>query len=121
MPPGWSPGCGIKWSEWDRKVDIWEDLTSLPVSKRGPALSLVLGGEGRKIADKVPLATLKRAGSPDANEVESIEAGNGMPNIFRRESGLTYLRRLIGTRFGIEDQDKAIQVMVKTFSLRRKR
>ena len=73
MPPSWSPSCGLKWVDWDRKVEIWEDLTSLPVAKRGLALTLVLGGEARRIADKVPLPILKREGSPDAPEAAIVE------------------------------------------------
>ena len=45
---------------------MWEDLTSLPTNKSGIALNMVLSGEARKLADKIPLPILKRAGSPHA-------------------------------------------------------
>ena len=59
MPPGWNPPSGMKWTEWGRKVEMWEQLTSLPLSKRGIALAMVLSGEARKLADKIPLTTLQ--------------------------------------------------------------
>ena len=121
MPPPWSPHCGVKWIDWDRKVEIWEDLTSLPMNKRGLALSLVLGGQARRIADKVPLNIFKREGSPDAPEAETLEVGTNLPKINRRTTGITYLRKLIEARFGVEEQDKAIQVLLRLFSIRRRR
>ena len=124
MPPSWSPSCGLKWVDWDRKVEIWEDLTSLPVAKRGLALTLVLGGEARRIADKVPLPILKREGSPDAladaiHDNAAMVATNLLP-IKRRQSGINYLRLIIENRFGVEEQDKAIQALMRFFSVRRK-
>ena len=125
MPPSWSPSCGLKWVDWDRKVEIWEDLTSLPVAKRGLALTLVLGGEARRIADKVPLPILKREGSPDAPEAANVEdaalAATNLLPMKRRQSGINYLRLIIENRFGIEEQDKAIQALMRFFGTRRKR
>ena len=121
MPPGWSPSSGMKWTEWDRKVEMWEQLTALPLNKRGIALSMVLSGEARKLADKIPFPTLKLEGEPEADPSETLFTAPQLPPIKRTEAGIAYLRRLIANRFGIEEQDKAILVLLRLFSTRRRR
>ena len=121
MPPGWSPSSGMKWTEWDRKVEMWEQLTSLPLSKRGIALAMVLSGEARKLADKIPLTTLQLPGELEADPNETLFVAPNLPPIKRTEAGIAYLRRQISNRFGIEEQDKAILVLLRLFSTRRRR
>ena len=92
MPPGWSPSSGMKWTEWDRKVEMWEQLTSLPIGKRGIALSMVLSGEARKLADKIPLSTLQLPGDPDAPPEGTLHVATNLPPIKRSGAGIVYLR-----------------------------
>ena len=64
---------------------------------------------------------LQLSGEPDADPNDILPVAPNLPPIKRTEAGIAYLRRQIANRFGIEEQDKAILVLLRLFSARRRR
>ena len=105
-PPHWSSDGPESWEDYEKRLDVWEVLSSkMPVSERGPALAQKLGGEAGKMALDLGAAVLSQLAEP----------------ISGRLSGYDHLKTLLRNEYGAEEQNEVIDALMDFFTARRER